>query len=531
MSRLPADSAPRRVRATRVLSGAVLVAGVLVVLLFPLPDHDSRAAGAGGRPAPVRSAIVTVPAQTSGQPIPRSFLGLSTEYWTLPIYARHLALFERVLSLLRVPGDGAFVLRIGGDSADHAAWLPRAEDPAPWVFRLTPSWVSAARGLVRAMRLRVILDLNLLTGSPRAAARWAAVAGRAFPPGSIAAYEIGNEPDIYERSAWLAELAHAALAARVLPADLTARRYVHDFHAYVGALARAVPRTPVAGPALANPGVDLSWIAALLQAPHPGLGLVTAHRYAFAGCAPPWTRRYPTIARVLGPRATIGVARSIEPAVRLAHRAGLPFRMTELNSVNCGGRRGVSNSFATALWAPDALLELVRAGVNGVNLHAREYAINAPFSLGSGGLTARPLLYGLILFVRTVAPGARLLRVHVHAPTAVGLHAWAVRLRDGVLHVLLIDKGRQTAGVVLRAAGGAASVQRLLAPSPAATTGVTLAGQALSPAGTWTGRRIAERVARSFRSYHLLVPAGTAALVTIRPSRGNARGKHSPRRT
>jgi hypothetical protein len=202
--------------------------------------------------------------------------------------------------------------------------------------------------------------------------------------------------------------------------------------------------------------------------------------------------------------------------------------MTELNSVNCGGRVGVSNSFATALWAPDALLDLVRAGVNGVNLHARAYAINAPFSLGSRGLTARPLLYGLILFVRTVAPGAKLLTVHVHAPAAVGLHAWAVRLPNGGLHVLLIDKGRQAAGVVLRCAGRrVASVQRLLAASPAATTGVSLAGQELSSTGTWNGRRIAERLIRSFRSYHLVVPAGSAALVTIRPSGATPPARHS----
>jgi hypothetical protein len=38
----------------------------------------------------------------------------------------------------------------------------------------------------------------------------------------------------------------------------------------------------------------------------------------------------------------------------LAHRAGFPFRLTEQNSVTCGGLAGVSNTFATALWAPAA---------------------------------------------------------------------------------------------------------------------------------------------------------------------------------
>ena len=43
----------------------------------------------------------------------------------------------------------------------------------------------------------------------------------------------------------------------------------------------------------------------------------------------------------------------------LAHGAGLRFRLDEVNSVTCGGTRGVSDTFATALWAPDALLSLL----------------------------------------------------------------------------------------------------------------------------------------------------------------------------
>ena len=66
--------------------------------------------------------------------------------------------------------------------------------------------------------------------------------------------------------------------------------------------------------------------------------------------------------------------------------------MTELNSVNCGGRPGVSNTFATALWAPDALFALLRAGVDGINLHVRANTINAPFALTSAGLSRRPIV-------------------------------------------------------------------------------------------------------------------------------------------
>ncbi len=64
----------------------------------------------------------------------------------------------------------------------------------------------------------------------------------------------------------------------------------------------------------------------------------------------------------------------------------------------------MSNTFATALWAPDALFELVRAGVEGVNLHGRVFAINDPFYFTQGGFQTHPLFYGLIVFRRMLGP-------------------------------------------------------------------------------------------------------------------------------
>lgn len=121
------------------------------------------------------------------------------------------------------------------------------------------------------------------------------------------------------------------------------------------------------------------------------------------------------------------MARALTPAVRLAHRAGLPFRLTELNSVTCGGVEGVSDTFATALWAPDTLFELLRAGVDGVNVHVRPYTINAAFAVTPRGLRARPLLYGLILFARTLGPGAQLLDARLTANHPEHVKVWAVR--------------------------------------------------------------------------------------------------------
>jgi hypothetical protein len=239
--------------------------------------------------------------------------------------------------------------------------------------------------------------------------------------------------------------------------------------------------------------------------------------YPYSACVPRLSPDYPSIGKILSEAATAGLAASLRPAIALTHSAGLPFRLTELNSVTCGGVAGISNTFATALWAPDALFELLRAGVNGVNVHVRAFAINAAFAPLRRYLVARPLLYGLLLFVRTLGPDAQLVRLRVQSPHPPGLKIWGVRILGGTLHVLAINKTARAARVDLRLPlTGPVSVERLRAASAAARSGVTLAGQRLGVEDTWVGRRVIDAVPRVDGGYPVMVPAISAALVTGR---------------
>ncbi len=188
----------------------------------------------------------------------------------------------------------------------------------------------------------------------------------------------------------------------------------------------------------------------------------------------------------------------------------------------------MSDSFATALWAPDTLFDLLRAGVDGVNVHVRTNAINAAFTLGAQGLGARPLLYGLILFARTLSSSPRLVRVHLYAKRNLHLTAWGTRVSGNRLHVLLIDKSDHTAVVRLKLpAHGPATVQRLLAPSAKSISGETLAGQQLAPDGRWRGNFTTEAVKPSAGGgYVVAVPRTSAALISVRLGRPQNRHRH-----
>jgi hypothetical protein len=456
--------------------------------------------------------------------IPSSFLGISTEYWALPLWARHLSLLDRVLSLVR--GPGPLVLRIGGDSADRTFWSPVREMPE-WAFELTPAWLREVRTIVRHTGARLILDLNLVTATPKIAAGWARVAEAKLPRHSIIGFEIGNEPDLYSRTQWQTSIVDGR-AARLLPEQITGSSYAEAFAAYSSALSGVDPGVSLFGPALAEPRINLNWVSQLMVAPHPGLKAVTVHRYPYSACVPRSSPSYPTISRLLSENATAGMARTVLGTVHAAGRAGLPVRLTELNSVTCGGVKGVSNTMATALWVPDALFELLHAGVSAVSVHVRAHATNAAFSLRRRGLIAHPLLYGMVMFHRMLGANPRLVPLRLWARRGLHLKAWAVRSSLRILHVLVINKGRRSAGVGLTLpAQGSAAVQRLLAPSVRATRGVTLAGQRLVASGRWQGRLAVAAIPRRRRGYALKVPGYSAALVTARLRPGALSGRRS----
>jgi hypothetical protein len=64
-------------------------------------------------------------------------------------------------------------------------------------------------------------------------------------------------------------------------------------------------------------------------------------------------------------------------------------------------------------------------------------------------------------------------------------------------------------------ATGPATVQRMLAPSAAARSGVTLAGQHLAPNGQWVGRPVEQTIRPTDGRYHLTMPGISAALLDV----------------
>jgi hypothetical protein len=258
------------------------------------------------------------------------------------------------------------------------------------------------------------------------------------------------------------------------------------------------------------------------------LGLVTAHRYPLNRCFTPVTSNtYPTIRHLLATASSAGLANTIARDVVIAHAHGLPLRVDELNSVACEGKRGVSNTFASALWALDALFQMARVGVDGVNIHTLPGSQYQPFVVtranGSWRGRVEPEYYGMLMFSEAAPPGSRLLALS--GSLGGQIRTWATRAPDGRVRVVLInDYTRKRRYVAVRIAGMSrpAALSRLWAPSIAATTHVTVGGQSFGP-NTSTGllpgqsRKIA--VVPVAGRYAVRLPPATAAMLTFTPAR------------
>jgi hypothetical protein len=364
----------------------------------------------------------------------------------------------------------------------------------------------------------VKLDLNLPVHSPAMAAAFARAARRALPRGRLVELAIGNEPDLYYKQLQY-EQERIASTRRSTPSDwavgYSPADYWRDFRTYARTLHAALPGLPVAGPDI--PPFAGGWVQAAPVRRRNGPQAIDVHHPGTSTC---WgARNRPTIRRLLGPGAVGGLASTAGGALEFARAHHLPFYFTETNAVSlCSAQptSPVAKSFATALWAPDALFEMISAGVAGVNLHLRSSYINAPFRLGSAGLTPRPELYGLALFARMLGPKAQLVGVRLDDPGHLNVKAWAVKSRDG-LRVLLIDKAARSINVAIPAgtATAPAPVERLQAPSPRSEAGVRLDGQQIDRDGRWHRRKQVTAIPVRDGTYLVHVPAYSAAAVQI----------------
>jgi hypothetical protein len=467
------------------------------------------------------TALTLTVGKPTGRTIPPGFLGLSFEYPALAAYAgsNPSAVNPVLVQLIRNLSPGqAPSLRIGGDSSDWTWWpVPGTRRPRGIRYALTPRWVSTTGALARELGARLILDINLEVDSGKVAGAEARELIAGIGRGAIEALELGNEPELYGSFTWFISRSGRKVTGRPKSYDFPA--YQADF----ARISRSLPSVALAGPATGAP----KWIPLLgrFLPAHPRVRVATLHRYPLQLCfMPAASPKYPTVAHLLDSDASRGLADSVAPFLAVAHARHVTLRIDEMNSVSCGGAPGISDGFVSSLWVLDAVFQMARVGVDGVNIHTYP---RAPYELFSfthrdgrwRGFVA-PEYYGLEMFAQAAPAGARLLDV---SGSLGNVRAWATRAPNGAIHVVLINEyTAQSRTVAVRIPGvrGPATLERLKGRGITARAGVTLGGQTYGSAtttGVLAGRSTLVDVRKTGAGYVVTLPRASAAMLTIAP--------------
>ncbi len=522
-------SRPTRRQLLGIVAALALAAAVIVAVSL---GSDSSSDTATGKPDDARNAaqLTVVPAGTDvitlgpsalSRPVSGGFIGLSLEYNAVLGYAGRSpsAVNPVLVQLIRqlAPGQPP-VLRIGGNSADSTWWPVRGmSTPGGVTFTLTRRWLAVMRALSRSTGAHVIPGINLEADSLPLASAEARALVSGIGPGAVQTLELGNEPELWGSFTYY----RAADGSRVngRPASYHLPAFTQDFTRF----ARVMPPLPLAGP---TTGV-LTWAPHLKHfiAAEPRLGLVTLHRYPLERCfTSPGDPMYPTIKHLLAASSSGGLANSVKQYVLAAHAAGRRLRIDELNSVACGGKRGVSDTFASALWVIDTLFQMARVGVDGVNIHTFPGASYGLFDFrhvgGVWSAFVAPEYYGLLLFAQAAPPGSVLL--HTSPPTVTKVAVWATRATNGQIRVVLINKATaHSRYMAIRAPAGysSATLMRLRSTGVRAKQNVTLGGQTFG-SETTTGVLPPERAVTLTPvagDYVFKLPPASAAMLTLTP--------------
>jgi hypothetical protein len=313
----------------------------------------------------VRVALA-IPSEATGPHMPVDFVGLSYEVQQLsdPTFfsAQNSGLIREFKAL-----SSTGVLRLGGNTSEFAYWQPAPDPPEPehpqvreaegepkaHYYAVTAEAVRNLAEFLLAAGWTCLYGIGMGTNTPARAAEEAAfVAGTLG--NRLQYFQVGNEADLFARH--LRD-----------PKTWSAKTYLEEWLTLARAIADRVPGTKFGMPDVAG---AVSWLTEIadrwpsIQSP-PHVPTLT-HHYYFGG---PATNPEVNIPNLLKPATMQRVEKTANIATAAASKMGARVRMTEGNTCYRGGKPGVSDVFAAALWSADYSLLLASNDYSGINLH------------------------------------------------------------------------------------------------------------------------------------------------------------------
>jgi hypothetical protein len=309
---------------------------------------------------------LTIPEETTGASMPADFVGLSYEVQQLAssdFFSGNNAGLIREFKALATHG----VLRLGGNTSEFAYWKPTPGSPEPehpqirevegepkaQYYAVTPEAVGHLAAFLQATGWTCLYGIGMGTNTPERAAEEAGFVAKTLGA-PLQYFQIGNEVDLFSRH--LRD-----------PNTWSAKTYLQEWLKLARAITARVPDAKFGMPDVA---ADISWLSQIASLWHsvenPPQVTTLTHHYYFGG---PATNPDVNIPNLLNPATMAKVQKTADIATAAAREMGVRVRMTEGNTCYRGGKPGVSDVFAAALWSADYSLLLASNNYSGINLH------------------------------------------------------------------------------------------------------------------------------------------------------------------
>ena len=478
--------------------GKAIVCFLALSLAVALPPRNAGAQSA--TPTPKNTPIIqpdemevqvdVIKGSQSQTVIGPDFAGLSYEkgYLATGVFdaenTPQVSLFKRL---------GPSVFRIGANQVTSTHWNASAQGKE--YPEIAPSDIDRLAAFLKACNWRVVYAINHALNTPENAAEEASYAAKSLGD-RLLAFEIGNEPDLYRKKPDHPE--------RPRPADYSYENFHEEWKSFADAINKAVPNAALVGPSTAGEGKkEKGWLPLFAKDEGARITMLTQHYY-IRGAQDPLssvqdmlTTPEPQLARMLGNLKTWVVNNGVKSG----------FHLNEANSYWGGGKPGLCDSHASALWVLNFLFTCAQNDAcRGVSLHGGNRAPYTPIAYKTSESEVthkregtrpkdhlvieeiRPEYYGLSLFAMAAEGAVRETKNTSAAPHNT-LFSYAIAPKGGGMNVVLVNTSvgtrfstRLNFGVAVKEA----TLSRLTGDSLESTTSTRLGGAKITTEGEWT---------------------------------------------
>jgi len=425
-----------------------------------------------------------------GYKIPSDFVGLSFEKNSLnkAIFAPSKDTLIRLFQTLGIKS-----VRIGGNSVDKDTFSTTAS-----ATRFTRAELDSFYLFMQKADCKVLMGLNFGGDFNPALASDEVSYVMSKYASNIQGLEVGNEPDLYHSNGFR-------------PSTYNVDSFEKQYSEYYDAILLHTPSAVFTGPASA--GNYTTFTLPFCRDMHGKFTMLTQHYYVAKAYSLPTGEQ---IANLLNSTYKTGLLTELNALVECADSAKVPFRMAECNSLYNGGQLGVSDAFASALWALDYMYASAYKGCEGVNFHGGVSGAYTPLSYKNFLYSLRPIGYGILAF-QAGSKGwfipSNVSGNHIN----LSIYNTIDSLKN--IYTTIVNKDTSEDALIKLDAGSnsylTASYISLTAPFLADTINVSIGGQKVTSYGTcqpynWQDLNV------SANKIQLLVPKGSATMIHFR---------------